>query len=96
MKVIARGRGTGKTIELFKDAEETEGQVLVANKRALQVKADNFGLKKLTLIDWDDLMYGRYDKNKPLYIDNAELFLERLFFDDFELSLKSINVNLED
>ena len=96
MKIIARGRGTGKTLELFSEANTNFGQVLVANKRALQVKADSFGLKKLTLIDWDDLMYGRYDKNKPLYIDNAELFLERLFFDDFGLSLKSINVNLED
>ena len=41
-------------------------------------------------------MYGEYNKDKVLYIDNAEIFLKRLFFDDFGLSLKGINVNLED
>ena len=40
MKIIARGRGTGKTTELLHDAAENNGQVLVGNKRAIQVKAE--------------------------------------------------------
>jgi hypothetical protein len=96
MKIIVRGRGTGKTTELLHDAAENNGQVLVANKRAIQVKAERYGITNVPIIDWNDLMYGGYDKNKPLYIDNAELFLERLFLDDFEQSLKGININLED
>ena len=96
MKIIARSRGTGKTSELLKEANINNGQVLVANKRAIQVKAESYGLQDLSIIDWDDLMYGRYEKEKPLYIDNAELFLARLFKDDFELTLQGIDFNLEE
>lgn len=44
MKIIARGRGTGKTKELLQDAFKENGQVLSCNKRALQAKADSYGL----------------------------------------------------
>lgn len=96
MKVIARKRGTGKTKELLHDAFNSHGQVLSCNKRALQAKADGYGLHDLLIFDWDDLMYGRYDKNKPLYIDNAEYVFAQLLEADFELKLEEMNVNLED
>ena len=47
MKIIARGRGTGKTKELLQDAFKANGQVLSCNKRALQAKADSYGLPDL-------------------------------------------------
>lgn len=96
MKVIARGRGTGKTKELLNDAYKNNGQVLTCNKRALRIKADKYGLYDLPILDWNALLYGEYDKNKPLYIDNAEEVFVELFENDFELKLEGINVNLED
>ena len=96
MKVIARGRGTGKTRELLNDAFIANGQVLSGNKRALQAKADSYGLYDLPILDWNDLMYGKYDKLKPIYIDNAESFLAQLFADDFELQIGGIDVNVGD
>ena len=96
MTIIARGRGTGKTRELLKIAHESNGQVLAVNKRALRTKADGYGLYDLPIFDWDDLMYGRYDKNKPLYIDNAEYVLAQLLQSDFELHLGGMDVNVEE
>ena len=96
MKVIAKPRGTGKTRELFALAAQNNGQVLTTNKRAMRAKADNYGWYDLSILDWNDLLYGEYDKNKPLYIDNAEDVFAELLDNDFELKLEGLNVNLED
>ena len=96
MKVIARGRGTGKTKELLTLAQNDNGQVLTNNKRALRTKADAYGFYDLPIMDWDDMMYGNYDMNKPLYIDNAEWVFALLFEQDFELRLAGIDVSTED
>jgi len=96
MKVIARERGTGKTKELLYDAWRNNGQVLCINKRAIQSKAEAYGFIGLSIIDWNDILYGEYDKNKLLYIDNAEEVFAILLENDFELKLEEMNVNLED
>ena len=96
MKVIAKGRGTGKTKELLYDAWRNNGQVLSLNKRAIQSKSEAYGFIGLPIIDWNDILYGEYDKNKPLYIDNAELVFAYLLANDFELKVEGMNVNLED
>ena len=96
MKVIAKGRGTGKTKELLFEAFMKGGQVLTTNKRALQSKADAYGYVGMTILDWNDMLYGDYSKDKPLYIDNAEYVFAELFDNDFELKLEGIDVNLED
>lgn len=95
MKIIARGPGTGKTKELLYEAWNSGGQVLTLNKRALQSKAEAYGFF-LPIIDWNDILYGEYDKNKPLYIDNAEEVFAVLLKNDFELKLEGMNVNVED
>ena len=95
MKVIARGRGTGKTKELLTLAANDNGQVLTNNKYALRTKADNYGFYDLPIIEWNDLMYGNYDTKKPLYIDNAEWVFALLFEKDFELRLAGIDISTE-
>lgn len=96
MKVIARERGTGKTKELLYEAWQAHGQVLSLNKRAIQSKAEAYGFIGLPIIDWNDILYGEYDKNKPLYIDNAEGVFAILLENDFELKLAGMNVNIGD
>ena len=68
MKVIAREVGTGKTKELLTDAYMNGAQVLTTNKRALQAKAQAYGLIGITIIDLEDFAYCQYDPDKPLYI----------------------------
>jgi hypothetical protein len=96
MKVIARTRGTGKTRELLTIADENNGQVLTSNKRALQAKADAYGLHDLFIIDWNDMMYGGYDAHKPLYIHKADEVFAELFDNDFKLKLAGLSVTMED
>ena len=96
MKVIARGRGTGKTKELLYEAWKNNGQVLCMNKRAIQAKADVYGFTGLTIIDWNDILYGQFYDEKPLYIDEAEYVFATLLKNDFNLNLEGIDVNLED
>lgn len=96
MKVIAKPRGTGKTRELFTLAAQNHGQVLTINKRALRAKADNYGLYDLPILDWNDMLYGEYNKERPLYIDNAEDVFAELLENDFEIKLEGLNVNLDD
>ena len=92
MKVIAKPRGTGKTKELLTEAALNGGQVLTINKRALQKKADAYGMPDVLILEWDDMMYGGYDTNKPLYIHKAEEVFEQLFKEDFELKLEGLSV----
>lgn len=92
MKVIARERGTGKTKELLFEAWLKGGQVLTTNKRALQSKAEAYGFIGLTIFDWNDILYGEFDKNKPLYLHKAEDVMAELFENDFELQLTGLSV----
>ena len=92
MKVVARGRGTGKTKELLFEAWMKGGQVLTTNKRALQSKIEAYGFVGLSLLDWNDILYGEFDKNKSLYIHKAEEVMAELFENDFELKLSGISV----
>ena len=92
MKVIAKPRGTGKTRELLNEAAQHNGQILTINKRALQAKADAYGITNLLILEWDDMMYGGYDTNKPLYIHKADEVFQQLFKEDFELKLEGMSV----
>ncbi len=96
MKVIAKGRGTGKTKELLYEAFTKGGQVLTTNKRALQSKADAYGYVGMTILDWNDMLYGQYHPNKPLYIHKADEVFQQLFKEDFELKLEGMSVLIGD
>ena len=95
MKVIAGPRGSGKTYALLKLANEDNGLVLTFNKRALQVKAKDYGFQDVEIIDWNDLLYGN-SSSKPLYIDNAEYVLSELFESDYGLKLTGLSISTEE
>lgn len=97
MKVIARPVGTGKTRELLVSAYLDNAQVLTTNKRALQAKADGYQIPDIDIIDWNDMIYGNYNKNKPLYIHKVADVLQELLDSDFnELQLKGMSITLEE
>lgn len=96
MKVIARPKGTNKTKELLTMAEENQGIVLTTEKRALQVKALNYGLKNVNIVDWGDLFYGNYDKDKPLYIHKAADVFQEYLKADFGINLEGFSITMEE
>lgn len=72
MKVIARPAETGKTRELLEYAAEHNGQVLTVEKRALQVKAQSYGID-VEIIDLNDLLEeDNYNHDKYIYVHKLE------------------------
>ncbi len=95
MKVIARPVGTGKTKELLMAAQAANGIVLTGNKRGLQAKAQAYGIPEVTILDWDDLIYGRMDASKPLFVHKLDDVMKEYFWDDFGLKLEGYSVAME-
>lgn len=95
MKVIARPVGTGKTKELLLAAQAANGIVLTGNKRGLQTKAQAYGIPELEIVDWDDLIYGRFDKSKPLFVHKLDDVMEEYFWDDFGIRLSGYSIAME-
>lgn len=92
MKVIARPIGTGKTKELMETAIEADGTIFTNNKRALRVKADAYGFDSLNIIDWDDLMTGNFDPEKPVFVHKLEDVMEELLSSDYGVHLAGYSV----
>lgn len=95
MKVIARPVGTGKTKELLMAAQAADGIVLTGNKRGLQAKAQAYGIPEVTIVDWDDLIYGRMDTSKPLFVHKLDDVMKEYFWDDFGLKLEGYSIAME-
>ena len=97
MKIIARPAGTGKTKEFLKEAFKNNAQILTVNKRALYTKADAYGISDLTILDWNDMMYGNYDSNRPLYIHKVADVIQELLDSDFDgTKLEGMSITLEE
>ena len=96
MKVIARPRGTNKTIQLIDDSLYMNAQILTTNKRALQQKIEAYGRPEIPVIELGDLIYGNYDPNKPLFIHKMEDVMAEYFKSDFNLNLAECSVAVED
>lgn len=94
MKVIAREVGTGKTKELLTDAYMNGAQVLTTNKRALQAKAQAYGLVGITIIDLEDFAYGEYASGKPLYIHKITDVIQEFLKYNYDIELEEMTVTI--
>ena len=95
MKVIARPVGTGKTKELLNEAQAKNGTVLTLNKRALQEKARAYGIPQIDIVDWNDLIYGNFDRGKPLYVHKLDDVMKEYFLADFGTNLAGYSIAME-
>ena len=69
MKVIIDGRGTGKAKQLLEAAAQTENSaILTQDKRALEVKANSYGIKDVKIFDYEDLENDEISIYTNLYI----------------------------
>lgn len=96
MYVIARPVGTGKTKELLQEARLEKGIVLTTNKRALQEKSKAYGMSDIIIVDWNDLIYGNYDKTKPLFIHKMDDVMQEYFSADFGIKLGGYSIAMEE
>lgn len=96
MKVIARPVGTGKTKELMEAALEVDGTIFTNNKRALRVKADSYGFDSLNIMDWDDLLDGNFDPEKPIFVHKLEDVMEELLYSDYGVHMAGYSVAMEE
>lgn len=83
MKVIARGRRTGKTTEIIKAADGMNGYIVCLSKkecsRIFKVARD-MGASIRFPISFDEFVGGRYHAPgcEVFHIDNADILLQRL------------------
>ena len=96
MKVIARPVGTGKTKELMDAALEADGIILTTNKRALNEKAKAYGFDSLDIVEWNDLMYGNFDNEKPLFVHKLDDVMQEYFWLTFGVKMEGYSVAMED
>lgn len=96
MKVIARPIGTGKTKELMDTALEADGIILTCNKRALTEKAKAYGFDSLDIVEWNDLMYGNFDENKPLFVHKLDDVMQEYFWHTFGIKMEGYSVTMEE
>lgn len=96
MKVIIDGRGTGKAKQLLEAAAKAEkSAILTQDKRALEVKANSYGIKDVKIFDYEDLENDNIEIYTNLYIHNADKFLEYLCDRYYGLKVGGFTATLE-
>ena len=73
---IIDSRGSGKTSRLMLLAKENNGIIVCANPYAMREKAYSYGLVGFDIISYGDFMGGMYENNKPIFIDEMDIFLK--------------------
>jgi hypothetical protein len=76
---VIDGRGSGKTGRLMLLAKENNGVLVCYNPDAMRYKARAYGLVGFDIISYRDFVDKNYETEKPVFIDELELFLKREF-----------------
>ena len=94
---IIDGRGTGKTSRLLLLAKENNGIVVCKNPELMREKAYRYGITGIDFVsyyEYTDYLggYGNNTfKNKPIFIDEIELFLQM-----FDSDIQGYTISNED
>lgn len=77
---IIDDRATGKTTRLIVLAKEHHGLLAVGDGKqdAIKDKAERLGATGVDIISYSELISGRYEIGRPVFIDEVELFLKRV------------------
>lgn len=74
---IIDSRDSGKTSRLMLLAKENNGILVCNDPYSMRNKAYAYGLVGFDIISYIDYLNGNYDKTKPCFIDELELFIKR-------------------
>ena len=78
---IIDGRGSGKTSRLMLLAKENNGILVCANPYAMREKAYSYGLVGFDIISYSEFIGNMYEKGKPIFIDEMDMFLKHYHSD---------------
>ncbi len=79
MIIISRGRGAGKTTEVARLVRERNGILVVANQRLAEGIRRQFDLRADQVVTFDNVRRDSLrgvDRERPVYIDDADTLLE--------------------
>jgi hypothetical protein len=74
---IIDSRASGKTSRLMLLAKENNGILVCNNPYAMQSKAHAYGLTGIDFVSYNAFIAGDYDTNKPVFIDEIEIFVKQ-------------------
>jgi len=101
MKIIARGRNTGKTMEIIKESASSGNYILVRNHHEAQKLFQLAQEMKLSIplpVTVSEISLGRIQgtsiKRDGIIVDNAELVLQQLI--GAEINTLTISISEED
>ena len=76
---IIDGRGTGKTSQLMLIAKEHGAKFVCANPRAMEVKAQAYGINDIDFISYEDFSTILLHTDEKYVIDELENFIKSAF-----------------
>ena len=84
-------RSTGKTSRLLLLAKENNGIIVCFDPNRMRQKALNYGITGVDFLSYEEYAYtNNYDINKPIYIDELDLFLKK-----FDYSINGYTISME-
>lgn len=88
---IIDNRSTGKTSRLLLLAKENNGIIVCFDPNRMRQKALNYGITGIDFLSYEEYAYtDNYDRNKPIYIDDLDLFLKK-----FDYSINGYTISKE-
>lgn len=88
---IIDNRSTGKTSRLLLLAKENNGIIVCFDPNRMRQKALGYGITGIDFLSYEEYAYtDNYDRNKPIYIDDLDLFLKK-----FDYSINGYTISKE-
>ena len=88
---IIDNRSTGKTSRLLLLAKENNGIIVCFDPNRTRQKALGYGITGIDFLSYEEYAYtDNYDRNKPIYIDDLDLFLKK-----FDYSINGYTISKE-
>ena len=78
MYKIIDNRGSGKTSRLMLLTKENNGIFVCAHPQDIKAKAKTYGLTDSDIISYHEYFLKKFDENKPVYIDELDLFVKSI------------------
>ena len=95
MNAIIQKQGTGKTKQLMKAAKASRrGVILTQDKRALKVKAANYGFEDIPIYDYSDMEQDNIPLDANVFVHNGDQLLQYLMDNYYNLHVEGYTATI--